>query len=580
MRTTLQSIFGMAVALATISAPVFAVEKGESESPPRPKLLTVDYANAEVTDVIRALASQSGMNVAINPSVKGQVTVQLREKTVEEAIEMVASLAGLGARRVKNTYVVAPRQEIRATLERLGDRREIPLKHLSAKEAADIAQNAFPDLTARPHGKSVMLLGATEDLEQGAELIRRSDNFSPDKERRSQQITLRYRKPKETAEALTKMVPGLHVEVAGDGVVLSGTLTQVETGQRTLAMLDVEKQSNRVMRVYEIRYSAADRLIEFLKKVSPDVEVIPGSEGYKPPRVSFSPLSGQFIGMEGLGGPGGFGSVMGDNKVEKNGNALSLLLRGNEADVEEAIKALTMVDVAPKQMQIEAKVVETSPERAEEIGLKYGWDTFQFYERGRGTPLDATNYNPTSPETRGLGFGQFTRAPWSFSATLSAMISRREAKLLASPKISVLNDIDASIFIGDTLRFSTLASSSPTTGPVYTVVEVPVGIILLVHPRVNDDGHITLRVHPVVSTVTGFVNGLPQTAAREAETVVRVKDGDTLVIGGLIRDEDIKQMQKVPLLGDLPLVGHLFRHNSRNSRRTEVMVFLTIRLMQ
>lgn len=578
MRTTLQSIFGMAVALATISAPVFAVEKGESESPPRPKLLTVDYANAEVTDVIRALASQSGMNVAINPSVKGQVTVQLREKTVEEAIEMVANLAGLGARRVKNTYVVAPRQEIRATLERLGDRREIPLKHISAKEAADIVQNAFPDLTARPHGKNVMLLGATEDLEQGAELIRRSDGFSPDKERQSLQVTLRHRKPKETAEALTKMVPGLHVEVAGDGVVLSGTLTQVETGQRTLAMLDVEKQSNRVMRVYEIRYGAADRLIEFLKKVSPDVEVIPGSEGYKPPKVSFSPLSGQFIGMSGLGNSAN-NSVLGESNTEKNGNALSLLLRGSEADVEEAIKALTMVDVAPKQMQIEAKVVETSPERAEEIGLKYGWDTFRFYERGRGTPLDPTNYTANSPETRGLGFGQFTRAPWNFSATLSAMISRKEAKLLASPKISVLNDIDASIFIGDTLRFSTLASSSPTTGPVYTVVEVPVGIILLVHPRVNDDGNITLRVHPVVSTVTGFVNGIPQTAAREAETVVRVKDGDTLVIGGLIRDEDIKQMQKVPLLGDLPLVGHLFRHNSHNSRRTEVMVFLTIRLM-
>jgi type II secretory pathway component GspD/PulD (secretin) len=569
----------MAFALTTISVPVIAVEKRESESPPRPKLLTVDYANAEVTDVIRALASQSGMNVAINPSVKGQVTVQLREKTVEEAIEMVANLAGLGARRVKNTYIVAPRQEIRATLERLGDRKEISLSHLSAKDAAEIAQNAFPDLTARPHGKSVMLMGATEDLEAGAELIRSNDGFSPDKERKSHQVTLKYRKAKETADTLTKMVPGLHAEVAGDSVILSGSVNQVEAGQRALAMLDVENQPNRVMRIYEIRYSAADRLIEFLKRVSPEVEVIPGSESYRPPKVSFSPLSGQFIGMEGLGNSAN-NSVLGENKIEKDGHALSLLLRGTNEDVEEAIKALRMVDVAPKQMQIEAKVVETSPERAEEIGLKYGWDNFRFYERGRGTPLDPTNYSATSPETRGLGFGQFTRAPWNIITTLSAMITRKEAKLLASPKISVLNDIDASIFIGDTLRFSTLASSSPTTGPVYTVVEVPVGIILLVHPRVNDDGNITLRVHPVVSTVTGFVNGIPQTAAREAETVVRVKDGDTLVIGGLIRDEDIKQMQKIPLLGDLPLVGHLFRHNSRSSRRTEVMVFLTIRMMQ
>jgi type II secretory pathway component GspD/PulD (secretin) len=114
---------------------------------------------------------------------------------------------------------------------------------------------------------------------------------------------------------------------------------------------------------------------------------------------------------------------------------------------------------------------------------------------------------------------------------------------------------------------------------VFTVVEVPVGIILLVHPRVNGDGQITLRVKPVVSTVSGFVDGVPQTSTREAETVVRVKDGDTLVIGGLIRDEDVKTMTKVPILGDLPLVGQLFRYHERNHRRSEVMIFLTIKMV-
>jgi type II secretory pathway component GspD/PulD (secretin) len=152
--------------------------------------------------------------------------------------------------------------------------------------------------------------------------------------------------------------------------------------------------------------------------------------------------------------------------------------------------------------------------------------------------------------------------------------------MLANPTISVIDDQDASIFIGDTLRFQSLAVSSPTSGSQFTVVEVPVGIILLCHPRVNGDNEITLRLHPVVSTVTALVNGLPQTSAREAETVVRVKDGDTLVLGGLIRDEDIREMSKVPLLGDLPIIGHLFRHNSKQHRRTEVMVVITVRLQK
>ena len=83
-----------------------------------------------------------------------------------------------------------------------------------------------------------------------------------------------------------------------------------------------------------------------------------------------------------------------------------------------------------------------------------------------------------------------------------------------------------------------------------------------------------------MSTVTALVNGLPQTSAREAETVVRVKDGDTLVIGGLIRDEDIREMTKVPFLADLPIVGHLFRHSSKQHRRTEVMVVITVHLLK
>src|SRR5205085_5841208 len=122
-------------------------------------------------------------------------------------------------------------------------------------------------------------------------------------------------------------------------------------------------------------------------------------------------------------------------------------------------------------------------------------------------------------------FGAFSRAPWSFQSILHAMVTKQEAKILANPQIAVISDQDASIFIGDTLRFQSLASSGPTTGNQFTVVETPVGIILLVHPRINDEGNITMRVHPVVSTVTGFTDGLPQTSSREAETVVRIKDG-------------------------------------------------------
>jgi type II secretory pathway component GspD/PulD (secretin) len=107
-----------------------------------------------------------------------------------------------------------------------------------------------------------------------------------------------------------------------------------------------------------------------------------------------------------------------------------------------------------------------------------------------------------------------------------------------------------------------------------------VGVALLCRPRVTGD-EITLRVHPVVSTVTDFTgrnNDIPITASREADSTIRMKDGETIAIGGLLREEDIRTLSKVPIVGDLPLLGQLFRHKNSVKRKSEVTIFLTARV--
>jgi len=85
-----------------------------------------------------------------------------------------------------------------------------------------------------------------------------------------------------------------------------------------------------------------------------------------------------------------------------------------------------------------------------------------------------------------------------------------------------------------------------------------------------------MRVHPVVSTITSIgADNLPQTSSREAETTVMIKDGETIVLGGLIRDEMLKTVQEVPILSKLPLVGELFKYHSKSHRHSEIMVFIT-----
>jgi type II secretory pathway component GspD/PulD (secretin) len=233
------------------------------------------------------------------------------------------------------------------------------------------------------------------------------------------------------------------------------------------------------------------------------------------------------------------------------------------------MKLLEEIDVAPRQVMVEVKVVDTSPENAEQIGVQWNFNPLNFFEAPPNSAVSSIGST-----TKPAGVGQFSRIPFSFGAQLSAMVTRKEAKILANPRIEVLDNDDANIFIGDTIR--TQVAQSSISGTTIQVLEFPIGIILLVRPRVNADGRITMRVHPVVSTITGVSAGnIPQTSSREAETTVMVQDGETIVLGGLIRDEMVKSVQEVPLLSKLPLVGELFRFRNTNHRHSEIMVFIT-----
>src|SRR5579862_4645016 len=261
------------------------------------KLLTLDYVNAEVTDVIRALSAQSGVNVAVSPSVKGQVTVHLRGKTIDEALAMVANLAGLGARKVNDTYVVAAHADMRPTLEHLGATSQLQLEHMTAQAAVDMAQAGFPDLTARPQGKAVVLVGANEDLDSAAALIHQNDVFNADDVHTVLTVRVKHMDPAAASVALAKMEPGLAAEPAGNSVVLAGSKRQVEAGERGLALLDVQGRPDMVTEVYNIKYAKASQLIALVQRAVHDVDVFPGMESTTLPDPQFNPLTSNFAGF-------------------------------------------------------------------------------------------------------------------------------------------------------------------------------------------------------------------------------------------------------------------------------------------
>ncbi len=618
MHTTRLSLLGFCALWLALTLKGAAALRAAAP-PPQDTVIRLVFDNTDVSDVLRAISLRTRANIVFPAQSKIPITINATARSTDEALRVVTAAARLVYRQIGDTYVVATPEGMRQAVEPFGERTRLTLNSLTPAEVITLLEGALPYLTVRPAGTQVLVIGATEDIEQARAILNEQDKPRTAEPQVSEVLRLQYAPANQVASMLKNMFPGLKADAIGaadkpgGAVGLVGSRSQVEGARDAVRIVDIPTapaEPSQEYRVYLIKYSSAPVLKTFLEGAAPGVKVLVGPETYSPLAPGFRPLSGATLGTAstsgglggGLGGgfgggSGGFGGRSGagmdvaggaeERRAKEGDRARSLVLQGAPEHLDAAVKLLEQVDLPPRQVMVDVKVVDASPERAEELGLKWNWTRFGFYEARPGTEVDTGNTNGIGGEftnffTRALGFGQFSRVPWSFQAVLTGMITRREAKLLASPSIQVTDNDDANIFIGDTIRTQIVSQGGAVNGTTIQVVEFPIGIILLVRPRINSDGNITLRVHPVVSTITGIdpETRLPQSSTREAETTVMVKDGETIVIGGLIREEMSRVVQEVPLLSRLPLVGELFRNRSTNRRKSEVLVFITPRIVK
>ena len=286
-------------------------------------------------------------------------------------------------------------------------------------------------------------------------------------------------------------------------------------------------------------------------------------------------------------------------KIEIDEVSNSLIVTGSPAGASRIKVLLESLDVLQQQVTIEAKVVAINKNNTKDLGLDWTWDA---------TPQVPTSYTPgvqgltydtvtktfiqtkldtpavyTRNNTKGIiQFGQSPLGiPYEFyyQAKISALINNGNGKILASPKVSTINGKEARVFIGDHIPVLTETVSE---GKISTTTSyVDAGIKLLYTPSITADGTITAKVRTEVSTptlVTEIKNY--KITTREAETTVCMKDGETMVIAGLIGSEELKNSAKIPFLSELPLLGSLFKsqHNSKNE--TEVIIFLTAKIVK
>jgi general secretion pathway protein D len=169
--------------------------------------------------------------------------------------------------------------------------------------------------------------------------------------------------------------------------------------------------------------------------------------------------------------------------------------------------------------------------------------------------------------------GHLTSA--AFQAALYAQITKGNGRIVSKPRIAAQSGSTAKIITGDALPILTSIALSGVNGVQQQVQYVNVGVTLQIAPRVSSDGFVSSHVYCVVSSVTGFSQGYPTISQRQAETAATVRDGDSFVIGGLIQDENLSTKTKVPLLGDIPLIGQAFRTDKQTRSKTELYIIVT-----
>jgi type IV pilus assembly protein PilQ len=299
-----------------------------------------------------------------------------------------------------------------------------------------------------------------------------------------------------------------------------------------------------------------------------------------------------------------------NGKITVDERSNSLIVTDTPEGLLAAERLIADLDKKPQQVMIEAKMVEIGLSDTMDLGIQ--WEYAQTDRTGaKASTLGQRKVTPGATEVpageagfvsggnveqavaagqRGTGVSlpgpQSAAITFGFinnsnllTATLTALATKGQTKILSSPKVITVNNKQAKIQVGSRIPFS-ITTVAATGVATQSFQFVDTGIILTVTPTINADNRIRINVKPEVSFPGAVGPAGPEINTRTAETEVIVQDGETLVIGGLIDEQMRESASKVPLLGDIPVLGVFFRNTHDEKRRTELLVFLTPRIIR
>lgn len=266
--------------------------------------------------------------------------------------------------------------------------------------------------------------------------------------------------------------------------------------------------------------------------------------------------------------------VLMEAELSPNVTANAVTVVGAASDVRRLADLIRETDIAPRQVDIRSRMIEVNVGDVQSLGIDW---FLQWNDDLQGADATGDVNAPSFPNLR-LRYSRLTT--WQADAVLEAILGNTDSRVISSPRIAAANNETAKILVGERLPYTRLTVETASGGVQEEVDFVDVGVQLEVTPLISADSIITMIVNAEISEVLDQeVQGIPRIGTREAHTRVVAGSGETLVIGGLRKNQEVESVSGIPYLSRIPFLGRLFRYERTQMATTEILIFLTPTLM-
>ncbi len=610
-----------------------ATGANESARPAGPDVVTLNFINADIEGVVKVMSEITGRNFVLDPRVKGTVNI-VSAKPMARALAYAVFLSALrlqGFAAVEDDGIVKIVPEADAKLHPSptfgpwekgragGDRietRVFTLKYESAAQMLPILRPLIAPsntITAYQNSNTLVITDYANNLQRLEKII---DSIDQPSGSDPVVIPLQYASAVDVAVTVNRLFaeasqaqgatvaePTQRFTVIADArsnslLVRSGDPSRLTRLRKFVAILDSPNNAGGNIHVVYLKNAEAVKLAETLRAIyqgDATAAVVPRTAMAMPAALGASaPVPMQAPAPIGASQTQAASAAPGIIQADAATN--SIIITAPDAIYNNLRAALDKLDVRRAQVYVEALIAELTADKAAEFGIQ--WQSLSGLGRTDTQGFGGTNFGTTGQNIIGISQNPATAAPGlnvgvvngsvsipgvgqilNLGVLVRALESDANANILSTPTLLTLDNEEAAIVIGQNVPFITgqyaLSGAATTPTPFQTVERRDVGLTLRIKPQISEGGTVRLQIYQEVSSVQDKTNPAGViTNKRAVGSTVLVDDGQIVVIGGLIQDAVNDGVQKVPVLGDIPLLGALFRYKTRSHSKTNLMIFL------